>query len=340
VTTEALLVLVIALSLLFTFTNGFQDGSSVCASAIASRALSEMQAVCLVAGMEFCGALLGGSAVANTIRSVCSYPDTPSMLPILIDGLLAAITWNFVTKRIGLPSSSTHALVGGILGSVIAAGRGFQYVVWGHVNQTWNAFGVCKVVESLLISPLIGFVAGYLMLNLMILLLMRASSHVNRLLKQFQWFTVSLLAFAHGANDTQKAMGVILLALNASGLSHNHMIPLWVRVLSGAAMACGIISLAPSIVRKVGMGIYKLRPLHGFVTQLASASVVLTGSITGGPVSASQVISSSVMGIGTSERIKGVHWLVAKDMLLAWFLTIPCSGLLAAVMYITVFQWL
>lgn len=339
-TTDALLVLVIALSLLFTFTNGFQDGSSVCASAIASRALSEMQAVCLVAGMEFCGALLGGSAVANTIHSVCSYPDTPNLLPVLIDGLIAAISWNFFTKKIGLPSSSTHALVGGILGSVIACGRGFQYVVWGNVNQVWNAYGVCKVFESLLISPLIGFLAGYIMLHIMILLLIKASNRVNLALKQFQWLSVSVLAFAHGANDTQKAMGVILLALNASGLSHDQVIPLWVRILSGTAMACGIISLAPSIVRKVGMGIYKLRPLHGFVTQLASATVVLTGSITGGPVSASQVISSSVMGIGSGERIKGVNWLVAKDMLLAWFLTIPCAGLLAAVMYFCIFQWL
>ncbi len=337
----ALLIVVIVLGLIFTFTNGFQDGSSVTATAIGCRAMTPVQAVCLVATFEFLGALLGGSAVANTIGSVTSWPDNANLLPVLIAGLSAAITWNFVTKRLGLPSSSTHALIGGILGSVIAGGGGsFKYIVWGDFGAVMHATGVIKVVLSLFVSPVVGFVVGALLLKLIYLVLIRATNKVNGPLKRLQWFTIPVLAFAHGANDTQKSMGVIALALSASGLFHENGIPLWVRLLTGSAMALGIICLAPSIVKRVGSGIYHLRVVHGFTAQLGSAAIVLYGSLTGGPVSASQVISSCVMGIGYAERRKGVHWLVARDMLTAWFLTIPCAGLLAGILYFGIFQWL
>jgi len=330
--TSILLVLVIGLSVVYTYTNGFQDGSSVAASAISCRALSRMQAVTLVTVFEILGALFGGSAVANTIGAITSWPAHPSLLPVLAIGLFSAIAWNYATKLMKVPSSSTHALVGGIVGAVVAGGRGFRYVVWGTPDHIMHANGVWKVVLSLFLSPLIGFVAGYFCIVLAVFLLLKATTRINEPLKKCQWVTVAALAFGHGANDTQKAMGVIVLGLNAAGVAHSSEIPLWVRILVGTAMGCGIVSLVPGIVKRVG-NIYRMRPIHGLVTEFASAVVVLAGSATGGPVSASQVIASTVMGVGTAQRRKGVHWLIARDMLMAWFLTIPCAGALAAFLY-------
>lgn len=336
----ALTILVFFLSIIFTYTNGFQDGSSVAAGAIASRALTRWQTILLVAGCEFLGALFGGSAVSHSIQSLTNWPHEPTLLPVLASALFAAILWNYVTKVCRFPSSSTHALVGGIIGAVYAGSGGWQNIVWGDPDHIMRATGVWRVVFSLFLSPLIGFAAGYICFMLALLLLLRASTRVNRELKQLQILTTAVLAFAHGANDTQKAMGVLVLTLNAGGYLAGSEIPLWVRLLSGTAMAVGIASLAPGIVKRVGLGIYRLRPLHGFVTEFSSATVVLIGSLTGGPVSASQVIASTVMGIGTAQRKKGVHWLVARDMLVAWFLTIPCSSMLAYALHIGIFHWL
>ena len=338
--TLAMVILVISLSLLFTYTNGFQDGSSVAASAVGSRAMTKLQAIVVCATFEFLGAMLGGSAVSSTIRNITSWPDDPSLLPVLVSGLFSAILWNYVTKIIKVPSSSTHALVGGIVGALAAAGHGFRYIAWGDLGGFIHPTGVYKVVISLFASPLIGFLAGYLFLKATMILLSRCSTAVNKPLKWMQFITVPVLAFAHGANDTQKAMGLMVLALGAANYLPDTEIPIWVRVITGAAMAAGIASLVPGIVKRVGHGIYRMRPVHGFVTELASAAIVLTGSMTGGPVSASQVIASTVMGIGTAERKRGVHWLIARDMLLAWFLTIPCAGLLAYLVHLWLFQYL
>ncbi|HEY9785624.1 MAG TPA: inorganic phosphate transporter [Candidatus Obscuribacterales bacterium] len=329
--------LVVLLAALFTYSNGFQDGSSVAASAIGCRALSPLQAVALVSVSEFMGAVFGGSAVADTVHSITSWPSRPDLLPVIACALASAIVWNFVTKKLGLPSSSTHALVGGILGSVLVAGGGEKYIVWGTANNFIHPTGMCKVVISLFLSPIVGFVAGYVTFLMIMLVLMRASFRVNVLLKGAQWLTLATLAFGHGANDTQKAMGVIMLALSAVGVSEGS-IPLWVRLLSGLAMVSGIVSIAPRIVKRVGTGIYRMRPVHGFVTQLSSASVVFFNSLAGGPVSASQVIASSVMGVGTAERKKGVNWLVAQEMLITWLLTIPGAAMLSAVFYLTAFK--
>jgi PiT family inorganic phosphate transporter len=335
----ALLALVITLSLLYTYTNGFQDGSSVAAGPISCRALTRMQAVLLVTVCEFLGAIFGGSAVAYTIRSITSWPDDPALLPVLANGLFAAILWNYITKILKVPSSSTHALVGGIIGSIVAATGSWKYIIWGDPDHILQSTSIYKVVFSLFLSPLIGFFAGFICFFAVLLLLLRASSRANKGLKQMQWLTTAALAFGHGSNDTQKAMGVIVIALNASGVSAEHAIPLWVRLLVGTAMAFGILSLVPGIVRRVG-GIYKMRPIHGFVSELSSAAVVLLGSATGAPVSASQIIASTVMGVGAAQRRKGVHWLIARDMLMAWFLTIPCSALLSAASHALIFHWI
>lgn len=332
-----ILIFVILLSSLFAYSNGFQDGSTVTASVIGSRTLTPKQAVILVSLFEFCGALFGGSAVASTVKSIARFPDNPDVLAWLACAMTAAISWNFLTKQLGLPSSSTHALVGGLLGAVVAAGAGTQLIIWGEFRHLVDATGLAKVVVSLFLSPAVGFVAGFLIFKITMLLLLKASSRVNRWLKLAQLPALALVSFGHGANDTQKVMGVALLALNSFGM-HVEIVPLWVRILTAIAMIMGIASLAPRIVRKVGTDIFRLRPVHGFVTQAAAAAVLIYASATGCPVSASQVISSAVMGVGTAERRKGVHWLVAKEMLIAWFVTIPGAAVGSALLYYVLFS--
>ncbi len=338
-TVVVLVTVVILLCLVFTYTNGFQDGSSVAASALASRAMSPLQAILLVSAFEMMGAFLGGSAVSTTIRGITSWPDRVDLLPVLASGLIAAIAWNFITRFLKLPSSSTHALVGGIVGSLYAAG-GTRYIVWGSPADLVHPTGIWKVVLTLFVSPLAGVVAGFVVLCVLRFLLLSATMKVNRPLKTLQWMATGMLAFGHGANDPQKSMAIIMLSLHAAGWHASADIPPYVRLAAGLAMACGVASLAPQIVRRVGGGIYKMRVLHGLSAELASAAVVLTGSLTGGPVSASQVVSSSVMGVGSAHRIKGVHWVVAKEMFLAWFLTLPCSALFAWMLHLCAFQWL
>jgi inorganic phosphate transporter, PiT family len=338
--TETLTFAVILLGLLYTYTNGFQDGSSVAATAIWSRAMPPWQAIIWVALAEFLGALLGGSAVASAIQSITCYPETPTTLLVLASGLSAAVCWNFITRWARLPSSSTHALVGGVLGAVIADAGGFQYIVWGTPDSLLHPTGLWKVILSLFISPLLGFAGGFLLFLIALIFLQYASTRINKWLNALQIFAVTALAFGHGANDTQKAMGVIVLALNATAATPHTDIPQYVRLLTGGAMVLGIISLSPGIVRRVGGGIYKIQSLHALVAQTAAAGIVSFGSATGGPVSASQIISSSVVGVGAAQRLKGVHWKVVQDMLLAWFLTIPGAAVMAMILHRCLFHWL
>lgn len=334
----ALVITVILLALFFTYTNGFQDGSSVAACGLASRVMMPLQAVLLVSCCELAGALFGGSAVSGTIQSITNWPARLDLLPVLISGLTAAICWNYLTRYLKVPSSSTHALVGGVLGALYAA-SGLKYIVWGQASLL-NPSGVWKVVITLFVSPLVGFAAGMLVYVACTIALSNATMKVNKGIKALQWICTAVLAFAHGANDPQKSMGIIMLCLHAVGFNTAEGIPIYVRLASGLSIALGIASLAPGIVRRVGTGIYKMRSLSALSAEAASASVVLFGSLTGGPVAASQVISSSVMGVGSAVHAKNVHWIVAKDMLLAWFLTIPCAAVLSCGLHILVFHWL
>lgn len=293
----------------------------------------------MTALFEYLGALLGGSSVANSISGITSFPRGYSFLPVLAVALVSAISWNFFTRLIKVPSSSTHALVGGLIGALYGTSGDFRYVIFGDWGYLIHASGVVKVLITLFMSPLIGFFAGWFCLKLLLLLLSGATARMHKVLRRLQWLVVPILAFGHGANDTQKVMGLLVLALACSPdngyatscftAGHISSIPLWVRLLVGFAMVSGVVAMAPGIVKRVGSGIYKQRGVHSFVSELASAVVVSVGSATGGPVSASQVIASTVMGVGYAARRKGVHWLVAREMFMAWFLTIPCSGLLA-----------
>jgi PiT family inorganic phosphate transporter len=334
---ELNLTLVIILALYFAYTDGFQVGSSVPASAIGCRALSPVQAIAIAATCEFAGALFGGSAVANTVAHITSWPERPDLLPVLVSGLAAACLWNYLMRWFRQPSSSTHALFGGIIGAVFAGGGNGNYVVWGSFNSIVNSTGVCKIVLSLVLSPLLGIAVGYLALRIATILLMRASTRIVPVIMAFQWLSVGALAFSHGANDSQKAMGCIVLGLTAIGLDPSGQIPLWVRIMTGAAISLGVVSLTPGVVKKVGSQIFRLRPLHGLTTQVAAASIIFSACAVGGPVSTTQVIASSIMGVGSAARLKGVHWAVAQEIFLGWFLTIPATALLAALIYLVVF---
>lgn len=332
-----ILIFVIFLAACFAYSNGFQDGSTVSASVIGSRTLTPKHAVLLVCIFEFLGTLLGGSAVAGSMKALANFPETPELLAVIACAMTAAISWNFFTKKLGLPSSSAHALVGGLLGALIAAGGGTGMINWGSFNHYYDATGLSKVILSLFVAPILGFSIGFILLKLMMLLLLKASTRVNLFLKLGQIPALAAVAFGHGANDTQKVMGVVLLSFNsfAPGTS---IIPLWVRFLTAIAMVLGIASLAPKIVKKVGSDIFRMRPIHGFVIQTASAIVLCSSSFAGCPVSASQIIASTVIGVGTAERHKGVQWLVARDMVVAWFVTIPGAALGSALMYFLLFH--
>ena len=320
-----LAIVTVAIIVFFDYTNGFHDASNIVATVIASRAMTPIQAVIVVAVFEFLGPLLGGTAVADTIGTFVNISDLaelPSMVVILC-GICGAIAWNLVTWWFGIPSSSSHALVGGLAGAVIVA-AGADHVVWGLQELGQGRLtGVTKVLLALVISPIIGFWVGFVIHRWMGFLLRGARPSVNRYLRGTQFFTAAGLAFAHGANDAQKSMGVITMVLLLGGFIPRFDVPFWVVVTCAAAITLGILSGGWRIVRTVGFGIYKVRPLHAVDAQLTSGAVIFGAAVVGAPVSTTHVVSSSIMGIGASERPKAVRWAKARDIVTTWVITIP-----------------
>lgn len=331
----ALIVITIIVIVLFDYTNGFHDASNVVATVIASRAMTPVQAVCVVAFFEFLGPLLGGTAVADTIGGFIHIGDFPpqSALIVILCGILGAIAWNLFTWRFGVPSSSSHALVGGLAGAVIlAAGPG--HVVWGLTElRAGHITGVTKILAALFLSPVVGFLFGFLIHRLARFLLRGARPTINRPLRRIQFLTAAGLAFAHGANDGQKSMGIITLVLVTGGLLPMFSVPLWVILLCSSALTLGVLSGGWRIVRTVGFGIYKLRPLHAVDAQIAAGAIIFGSALAGAPVSTTHVVSSSIMGIGSSERPRAVRWAKAREILGAWLVTLPGAGTMAIVLY-------
>ena len=321
--------------LLFDVTNGFHDASNMIATVVASRAMTPVQAVLLVGAFHFIGPLLGGTAVANTIGK---FVDVSSLevvvsLAIILCGLSGAIFWNLLTWWFGIPSSSSHALVGGLIGAVVLA-SGAEHVVWGFTQLLHGELtGVTKVILALILSPLIGFWVGFGLHRLMGRVLQGARPSMNHNLKQVQWLTAAGLSFSHGANDAQKSMGIITMVLLLSGYIDEFQVPLWVIISCASMITIGTMMGGWRIVRTVGFGIYKVRPLHAVDAQLTSALVIFGASAIGAPVSTTHVVSSSIMGIGASERPKAVRWGKAQEIISTWLITIPGAALAAAVVY-------
>ena len=289
---------------------------------IASRAFSPRTALGMTALANFCGPFIFGVAVAETIGHEVVAAETISIVVILA-ALSSAILWNLLTWYLGFPSSSSHALVGGLIGAV-AKGAGWQAILLP---------GLLKILITLMTSPIIGLIFGYLILKGLFLLSWNASPKVNMIFKRSQVFTAIALALSHGTNDAQKTMGIITLALVTGGFLEAFSIPLWVIVACAAMIALGTAVGGWKLIRTLGGKFFRIKPIDGFASQFASALVILGASLVGGPVSTTQVVSSSIMGVGAAERMNKVRWGVAQEIAIAWVLTIPATALVAAGLY-------
>jgi len=326
-----LTIATVAIVIFFDYTNGFHDAANIVATIIASRAMTPVQAVIIVGTFEFLGPILGGTAVANTIGKFVTLGDVQAVLSlaILMSGLVGAIVWNLATWYFGIPSSSSHALVGGLIGAVVVS-AGPDNVVWGFSQLMHGQMtGIMKVLAALILSPLIGFWVGFASLRLMEILLFTAKPSANTGLRYAQFVTAAGLAFSHGANDAQKSMGMVTLALLLGGYITKFEVPFWVVLACATAITLGILSGGWRIVRTLGFSIYRVRPIHAFSSQFTSAVVILTASVIGAPVSTTHVVSTSIMGIGSADRPKAVRWKKAKDIGITWLITIPGSALVA-----------
>lgn len=338
-TVTLLALLAVAIVLLFDYTNGFHDAANIIATVIASRAMQPISAVVVVGVFEFLGPLLGGTAVANTIGKFVDLSGLPGSLSltVLVSGLAGAIAWNLFTWWKGIPSSSSHALIGGLIGAVVLA-VGPDHVVWGfgelaHGHMT----GVMKVILALVLSPLVGFAAGFLLHTVSRYAFRAAHPRLNRRLRYGQFLTTACLAFSHGANDAQKSMGILTLVLLLGGFIPSFEVPFWVMLACACALTLGILSGGWRIVRTLGFSIYKVRPLHALDSQLTSAGVILTASLVGAPVSTTHVVATSIMGIGASEHPRAVRWGKAREIVNTWLITIPASALVGAIVYALIF---
>ncbi|MEJ2122664.1 MAG: inorganic phosphate transporter [Alphaproteobacteria bacterium] len=334
-----LAIATIVIVLVFEYTNGFHDASNIIATVIASRAMTPIQAVGLVAVFEFLGPILGGTAVANTIGKFIDVGGLPEVFSLLIilSGVTGAIVWNVATWWIGIPSSSSHALVGGLVGPVVVS-AGPSNVVWGFADLVLHghATGVTKVLLALILSPIVGFWVGFALQRFTGVLLRGARPSLNRNLRRAQIATAAWLAFSHGTNDAQKSMGIITLVLVTGDLIGDFQVPLWVILACASAITMGILSGGWRIVRTVGFGIYKIRPLHALNAQITAAGVIFGAALVGGPVSTTHVVSSSIMGIGASERPRAVRWTKAKEILSTWLITIPGAAAVGIVTWFVV----
>jgi len=289
----------------------------------------------LVSSFTFLGPVLGGTAVANTIGNFVDVSDLENTvsMTIILSGLGGGIAWNLITWWFGLPASSSQALVGGLVGTVVvAAGPG--HVAWGFSALAEGQLtGVTKVLGALLLSPIVGFFFGWIIHRIMRFVLRGARPVANRYLRGFQWLTTAALAFSHGTNDAQKGMGIISMILVLGGVSTEFYVPLWVILASAAAITLGTLAGGWRIVRTLGFGIYKVRPIHALDAQLTSAGVILAASAVGGPVSTTQVVSTAIMGIGASERPKAVRWGTAREIVGTWLITMPGAAVVSVGLY-------
>ncbi len=317
------LTIFVVTALVFDFFNGFNDSANSVATIISSRAMAPRKALLLSAVAHFSGPFLFGVAVATTIGHEV-LQDSATTVAVAWAALFGAIGWDIFAWLFGIPSSSSHALIGGLLGAGIT-GYG-----WGAVRVE----GVTKVLLVLFTSPVIGLIGGFLLMKLLLFLTRGASPRVNNFFKRAQALTTTALALSHGANDAQKTMGIIALALFASHTIETFYVPTWVIAACATSIALGTAIGGWSIIKTLGGKFYKIRPVHAFTSQLASASIILGAALIGGPVSTSHIVSTTILGAGAGDRVNKVRWGVMKHIVIAWFLTIPASGVVASIAYL------
>lgn len=310
------------LGLVFDFINGIHDSSNIVATMISSRALSPRLSLSLIAVAEFSGPFIFGVAVAKTIGSGIVVPGAVNMIALLA-AIASAILWGLLTWFLGFPSSASHAIIGGLVGAVVASSG------WSVIEIA----GIIKIIVILFISPVIGLIFGFLITKLIMLASWNATPKVNTLFRRGQIATSIALALSYGANDAQKTMGIITLGLVTSGFITKFAVPVWVIFLCASMIAIGTSVGGWRLIKTLGAKFYRIRPIDGFSTQLSSAIVILGASFFGGLVSTTQVVSASILGVGSAERINKVRWGVAKDIAVAWLLTIPSTALVGAGLY-------
>jgi PiT family inorganic phosphate transporter len=313
-----LLFVMLAVALVFDFLNGLHDSADVVATMIASRAMSARGALTLAAAATLAGPFLLGVAVAETIGTGVVDPGSIT-IAVVLAALLAAGLWNALTWYFGIPVSSSHALIGGLVGAAaIASGP-----------AAIQLQGLWKVGIALLTSPILGFVAALAIMRATRWLLRNATPRANIALSRVQVLTAATLALSHGANDAQKTVGMVALGLVTLGLTPAFVVPWWSIVLSASAIALGTSVGGWRIIRTLGLRFYRIRPIHSFTSQTASAAVILGMSLTGGPVSTTQVVSLAIVGAGAAERKSQVRWSALGEIAVAWILTLPAAALLA-----------
>jgi PiT family inorganic phosphate transporter len=323
-----LLLVVLGLAVLFDYINGFHDTANAIATSVSTRALRPEHAILMSATANFVGALTG-TAVAKTISSgLADTPGGSAGQTIVAAALIGAIVWNLITWRFGIPSSSSHALIGGLLGAVIASVGPSAIKVGGIVE---------KVLLPLVISPILGVVIGFTAMLVILNVFRRANPRrINERFRRLQILSAAAMAFSHGSNDAQKTMGIITLSLVAAGITTDVHPPIWVILLAATAISLGTAAGGWRIIRTMGTKVVKLDPVHGFAAETTAASIIYTASHFGMPVSTTHVISSAIIGVGSSDRLSAVRWGVAGNIVIAWILTIPASALVAAIAYLVV----
>jgi len=321
--------LAVGMALAYATTTGFHNGANSNAALVVTRVARPAQAVVLTSFFCALGPILVGTAVADVVAGLV-HVDPSVTVSVLGAGLTGATVWNALTWKFGIPSSAGHALIGGLVGAAVLQ-SGWEAVFWGGLDG-WKPVGVLGFLLALSISPVLGFAIGFLIDRVLRAVLARATRRVNRPIRGGEWATSASVAFANGANDAAKSMGVIAALLLAAGRTASLSVPLWVKVSSGLALTLGTAVGGWALVNTIGRRIYRIRPLDGLAAQGTATAVVVASSLVGAPVSTTQVLASSVVGIGVSRRrFRHVNWRIVATILATWVTTLPASAAIAAV---------
>ncbi|MFI6447863.1 anion permease [Kitasatospora sp. NPDC050543] len=320
----AALIAVIGVAFFFTYTNGFHDSANAIATSVSTRALTPRVALAMAAVMNLAGAFLGTGVAKTVSEGLIETPSGPQGMTVLFGALVGAITWNLTTWYFGLPSSSSHALFGGMVGAALAGGT---EVIWSGV--------IDKIIIPMIVSPIVGLLAGYLVMLAILWIFRRANPHrAKRNFRVAQTASAAAMALAHGLQDAQKTMGIVVLALTISGHQTTQEIPVWVKISCATMLSLGTYAGGWRIMRTLGRKIIELDPPQGFAAESTAATIMyITSYVFKAPISTTHVITSAIMGVGATKRIRAVRWGVAKNIVLGWFITMPAAALVAAVAY-------
>ena len=317
---------VVLLAILFDYINGFHDTANAIATSVSTRAIHPRTAVFMAAILNFAGAMVS-TGVAKTIGGDIVMSPNLISLEVIVAALAGAIIWNVLTWYYRIPSSSSHALIGGVIGAV-----------WISVGpEALHAGGIGKIIMSLVLSPIVALAIGYVVMIALMWIVRKYSPLVlNQQFRKMQLASASLMAFSHGSNDAQKAMGIITLALLSGGYIDTLEVPIWVKLVCATSMALGTSVGGWRIISTMGTKIFKMESINGFAADLNSSLVIFTATFLHLPVSTTHVVSGSIMGVGSAERVRAVHWGVARSMLVAWVITIPISALMSALIFLVI----